>query len=575
MTLANYGIGSSKQKDPNSAKVLSKSLQIRTRAEVLLKQQLKSHYRINFDKRNEILNLIRDYYSRLPFNLVIWNKYQTKQSIIDSILLLDSKFNPYRAREAFKLIEIMLINLVQLPWHKEFRKIYTYSGQFRLSISEPLIGIDDVLKAAGFNESKECLMHLVLPDDKMPQVDDGESVTGVIFDCLVAQVIFTNIIEVLENCCKSKQFDENFTNLNHYSWIQAYFRERSQHTTERACSNIQELLNNLTNYLSKLDFSAIKSLTHNTRVVNPSNERNATGLVSQASASSSNNDIRGSPKLSAQERTREFLAQQSHEDDNLLTLSSDLLRIPSNSDVGISRIPNSNRYNNNQDSGFAREKQQSSVRASYDEAIKQRTLLNNGYNTHQYHQQALYDHKSSSKPIEAYDSTDYHNNVFDLHRNSSDSINHPSMNEVDTPINNDREPLIPYRRLAQHHNQTQSSKRNSLYDNDFEASGSSGHLIKSSGAGHLGSNRPHHFSEPYFSESSSHPQLSLYTDNPSRGSSVSKYGSSSPHKKYESRDHDNNKLTNGRAFWSCGSCTYNNQVNSDICEICRNRRSSR
>lgn len=250
MMLANYGSGSSKQKNPNSAKILSKSLQIRTRAEVMLKQQLKSHYRINTDKRNEILNLISDYYSRIPFDLVIWNKYQTKQSIIDSILLLESKFNPYKAREAFKLLETMLINLVQLPWHSEFRKIHTYSGNFRLSITEPLIGIDDVLNAAGFQVSEECSMHLVLPNDKMPQVDDGESVTSVIFDCFLAQIVCTNIIEVFENCLKSRQLDREFININQFSWIQAYFRERSQQTTERACSNIQYLLNNLTNYLN-------------------------------------------------------------------------------------------------------------------------------------------------------------------------------------------------------------------------------------------------------------------------------------------------------------------------------------
>lgn len=573
MTLANYGIGSSKQKDPNSAKVLSKSLQIRTRAEVLLKQQLKSHHRITIDKRNEILNLISDYYSRLPFNLVIWNKYQTKQSIIDSILLLDSKFNPYRAREAFRLIETMLINLVQLPWHKEFRKIYTYSGQFRLSISEPLVGIEDVLHAAGFQESKECSMHLILPDDKMPQVDDGESVTSVIFDCLVAQVVYTNIIEVFENCFKSKQFEENSNNINHYSWIQAYFRERSLHTTERACSNIQELLNNLTNYMSKIDFSAIKSSAQNNIVANQSIERNTTGLTRRVSSSSSHNDVRGSPKLSAQERTREFLAQQSHEDDNLLTLPSDLLRIPSSSDGTSKKVSSLNKYND-QESGLARERQQSSVRASYDEAIKQRALLNNGYNTHQYHQQALYDHKSSSKPIEPYDSADYHNNTLNLHRISTDSMNHPSISEIDTPINYDREPLIPYRRSAPQQNPLQSSKRNSLYDNDFEDNATSGHMLKSNGSGQLGSGRGHHFDEPYFSESSSHPQLSSYTNNQIRGSTVSKY-SSSPYKRYESRDHDNSKSTNGRSFWSCGSCTYNNQINSEICEMCRNRRPSR
>lgn len=540
MTLANYGLGSSKRKDPNSAKVLSKSLQIRNRSELLLKQHLKSYYRINNDKRTEIINSINDYYSRIPFNMVIWNKYQTKQCIIDSILLLDTEFNPYKARDAFKHIEKMLINLVYLPWHKEFRKIYTYSGLYRLSVSEPLIGVEEIFKVAGFEQSRDCPMHLVLPDDKMPQTDDGESVTSVIFDCMVAQVVCSDIIDIFENSCKmSKQPGNMNSEVNCYSWIQAYFRERSQQTTEIACSNIQDLLNNLTNHLSRVDTStAVKSPGHKNRLANQQNDKHGAGLAPKYS------DARELPKLSTQERAREFLVQQSHEDDNLLTLSEDLLRFPSSED-------NNRRLN------------QPTKYSDHDAPLVHRTAgcpsneessQSNGYSMRQQHGIR---ERMPSRQVESHDSTD-HQCSGNLYRSSTDSIGHSA--DVD-PKYNDREPLLPRidRKPAPHQNQPQS-KRLSMYDNDFDV----GHQSRTNGLGR------HHYDQSYFGELPSHPPHP--SSNQIKSLASSKYNTSS-YRKYESRDSDNKST--GKGLWSCGLCTYNNQVDSEMCEMCHNRRPSR
>ena len=189
MTLANYGLRSNQDKDPTSAKALNKSFQVRNKAETLLKQCIKSYYHIPVDKRNEILDITRDYYRRVPFDLLIWNHDEVKQCIVDSILLLDIRFDPYKAAAAFNKVEEMLVNLVKLPWHEEFRRIYTYSGQFRMVVSDPLFGVEDVLAAAGYTSdtSDNQPMHLYLPDSKMPQKDDGKSITGLLFDCLLAQ----------------------------------------------------------------------------------------------------------------------------------------------------------------------------------------------------------------------------------------------------------------------------------------------------------------------------------------------------------------------------------------------------
>lgn len=565
MTLANYGIGSSRHKDPNSAKALSKSLQIRNRAEMSLKQCLKSHYRLTGDKRNEILNSIKDYYSRVPFNVIIWNKYQTKQCIVDSILLLDSKFNPYKAKEAFKTVEKMLVNLVYLPWHREFRKIYTYSGQFRLIVSEPLIGIEEVFKAAGFKPESNFYMHLVLPDDKMPQTDDGESVTSVIFDCMIAQVVFANIIEVFENCCKASRMpgDHLLSEVNCYSWIQAYFRERSHQTTQHACSNIQELLNNITNHLSRLEFSVIKS--------SPKNEHHPSLTIGQPSDRSEianfkmvSSDNRQSPILSAQERTQKFLAQQSIEDEDLLKLSDDLLRLPTEANIRVAQT-NKQHYTDYDGSG-----QKLATRPPTMDSIQRASLRDNGYiPQNQHHQESAIFNRFITKSIDPYDTFDNQGNNLSMHRCMEfDSLNHPI--GADIP-HNDREPLIPRQDQKFNAHQGQALfKRSNLYENEFSCINHIGQLTQPNSASHLGAPNRHQFDKHYLDGSSSHHQQQA--SNHLIRSPASKYGNSS-NKKYELRDMD--KAINNRLHWSCSSCTYNNQISSEICEICRSRRSSR
>lgn len=597
MTLANYGIGSSKTKDSNSAKVLSKSLQIRNRAELMLKQHLKSYFRVTTEKRNEIFSLINDYYSRIPFNVLIWNKYQTKQCIVDSILIKNTKFNPYKARQAFRLVEQMLINLVYLPWHKEFRKIYTYSGQYRLQISEPTIDIEEVLKAAGFEQTPECKMVFFLPDNRMPQVDDGESVTSVIFDCMVAQVVLTNIIEIFDNCCKqAKQCQESMTDINYYSWIQAYFRERSQQTTERACTNIQELLNNITNHLSKTDLTSL--------MIPPDRSQSTTALKSQNYATTSAEKVRGSPKLSTQERTREFLSQQTRdEEDELITLPNDLLRLPSGNTTAntintsdFAKRP-VNRGKSIDHGGLISHRSDlcrsppSDIITHQQHSVRQLPQLNNGYNTNQFHQQALFDRESSTKSsqspmIEFCDYIDsYHNNgsINHNHRTSNDSLSLQS-NDLDLP-HDDREQLIPRlndlrisRALTHHHQDSHlvpSIKRNSFYDNDFEtvANLNHHHSVKLNGPITHSTNQRHKFEEiNYSNDPTSHlNHQQPITHQTSRGSAMLKYNSSC--RKYESRDMED-RLANSRSYWSCSSCTYNNQISSEICEMCRNRRPS-
>lgn len=544
MTIANYAIGSNKQKDRNVDKILSKSLQIRNRAEHALKQNLKAHYRLTDEKRQDILNQVRDYYSRIPLDSLIWNKYQTKQCIIDSILLLDTRFNPYKAREAFKLVEKMLINLVYLPWHSEFRKIHLYSGLFRMAVSEPLIGIEEVFKAAGFVTSPATTMHLYLPDNKMPQVDDGESVTSVIFDTILAQAVCSDMINVFESSCKAAKStiegSHIYDSLSH-SWLQAFLSERCQETTERASTKLQDLLRDLTNHISRISSSKYQQQVDKHILDDCLKSSQATRSF----------------KSDAHERTREFLLQQSHEDEGTVMLSHDLLRLPSSGDL-TRRTANL-------------EAEQSS---SNRHKLNMRPVTRDVREVQQQHMETF---KDSTSGIVYQKRSAFDRNAA---RHSAHSepgrcnYNQHEAGGLDTadavyPLHSDREPLLPKyeRRPVSAYNQIPSRKVTSVYDNNYDSNSA----LLDNGSTHSRNTNRHQYNSTassYYNENSSQSQAT--SGNQTKGLS-SKYNNMQ-YTKYTEREPEK-PSSSSRLQWSCGSCTYNNQVNSEICEMCRRSRS--
>lgn len=530
MTLANIGLDFTRHKDSSSAKTLSKSLQIRNRAELSLEQCLKTHFKIINEKRNSIIELISDYYSRIPFDMIIWNKYQIKQCIIDSILLLDTKFDPYKAREAFRLIEAMLINLVQLPWHQEFRKIQTYSGEFVMSINQPLIDVVEVFKAAGFKHIPgEDQSHLLLPETMLPSEDDSESVKGVIFDCLVAQVVLTNIIEVYENCAKAaKQPLDKSSHFSHRSWIQSYFRERCYQTTEVACTKIQDLLNEVAYLMTKSGESSLAGSTsrlcNRRNLVQPTQPSERSDIVVTDS-----HEI--SPKISAQERTRKFLAQQSRNDD---LIEQSLLKIPPELEptrkvnqptkfIDDDSLPQSTYSNKIRGAG---------QRSTYD------SHLGNGHHPHQ--QLTAHNARSTQRQLSSLTDTVVYNDEVDRHRPMMD-LQH-----------NDRELLIPKQeRRSVQSNATINTSKTNTYSLDCDVE--------------------HNFQpvrHRYIADTPSQLQNSGSTRSSSTASKAHEYSSYS---KYEPR---HTRLINDKDIWSCSSCTYNNQPFSEVCEMCCLRRPS-
>lgn len=469
---------------------------------------------------------------------------------------------------------------------------------FRLVVSDPLIGVEEIFKAAGFEqESREAPMHLILPPNKMPQTDDGESVTSVIFDCLIAQVVLNNIIEIFENCCKaSRQPGEHLKGeVNCFSWIQNYFRERTHYTNERACSNIQHQLNDITDHLSRLEFSAIKSGPKQANgQLSGSQSSEILNHKSSSFSTGEHKNSGSSPTLTAQERTRKFLAQQPIDDENLLKLTDDILKVPNydtNKEVVQKQLPD---YDGSGPSKPPNRPADHGASSSSADLAR-----HNGYLSNTHYQYQPRDgppgasDRSASKLSDSYNKIDNKVGLNSLgsQRSITDSHMLASSMRADPP-HNDRELLIPRQDRRYVTNQLQyrqqmagnmKSRANSSYDqHEFD-----GHTQVHHNAGlnyHGGpQNRHHLYDRPscYEESSSSRHHNDQYQGvQPSMGGrgSNSRYGSSS-NAKYESRNNQTNNhgnlMTHGRSYWSCGSCTFNNLADSEICEMCRNRKSSR
>jgi hypothetical protein len=554
MTLANYGIKSNKYKDPISAKSLNKSLQIRNRTESTLKHCMKTFHRLPKDKRNDIVGAIEEYYSRVPFNVLVWNTNQTKQCVVDSILSLEYGFNPYKAKKAFRTIEQMLTNLEYLPWHKEFTKIFTYSGGFKHNVSDPLVDADNVFKAAGFEqESDECPLHLVIHPTGSSQAERSDLLSQVIFDCMLAQVIMGDIIDVFENCCKTSKMAPNEVKsdqINCYTWIQHYFRERSHQISEKACSNIQELLNNVTNHLMKHKITSVKSSSSNERFVDevPAYKKNDTCMKKDTG--------------DTQQQQRRLLTSRSPENSDLFRLSDDLLKIPNYNESDnrvLKRFPTC--YN---ESHFAADHTDTSLHATerYEGPSRDINASNNA-------NRAL---RSISRPREMLDTPDNQltkrNDVADFDHECGAPILRP-----DAP-HNDRELLIP----RQERKYAVSNQRDFVKQQDrsqtfigsrqpymSQVNVSPGRIIDQYGQHSVsGTSKSDHNEPSRFRNSPTSQQQQAASK-----SASSRYDSDSDQRRYDYRD---DRPFSSRLYWSCNSCTFYNHASNEICEMCGNRK---
>lgn len=556
MTLANYGIKSSKYKDPISAKSLNKSLQIRNRAESSLKHCLKTFHRVPKDKRNDIIGALEEYYSRVPFNVLVWNTNQTKQCVENSILSLDYDFNPYRAREAFRTIEEMLINLEYLPWHKEFTKIFTYSGGFKHTISDPLADAESVLKAAGFEqESDDRPMHLVIHPKGAQQVERFELIAHVIFDCMLAQVIMSDIIDVFENCCKaSKTAPSQVPNneINCYTWIQHYFRERSHQISEKACSSIQELLNNITNHLTKHRMTSVKTSSRNERSLDGPNLDRV-------------NEISYPKKETGDTQQRKLMIPKSIEDSNLFKLSDDLLKLPNYSEHANRSLVTK------RDPACiieSRSTDHSSIPFHNGEThadLPRETI------TSQYANHAIRSLPKSREILDMIDSqvtTGRANNNSDNDNEFSAHAIRPDVFPTDRELlipKQERKYVAPNQRESYRHNyQAQPISNRQPYRSQVDVS--PGNLIDQyRNHSAVGTSKSNHEDPSRFRNSPSSQLLQAASK-----SSSSRYDSDTDHRRYEYRDAD--RPFSSRSYWSCNSCTFLNQTSNDICEICGNRK---
>ena len=261
-------------------------------------------------------------------------------------------------------------------------------------------------------------------------------------------------------------------------------------------------------------------------------------------------DYSDSAKLAShQQQVRKFLSQKSLED---------LLKIPNSSVTDVRPVTQHRQYITNNDESRAIN---GLSHTTLGDTTHQKTWRNDDLMSHVQHRPPPVS-RHVAKLGESYDMIDSHSNS-NMAREFEKLDSRIQAIRVDAP-HNDREPLLQRheRRFnAQQHNDEglQLDRISPLGSSQFYRSQT----------GPFSNNINYHSSG--LTSRFQHEKPALYGAQISSQNSSSRYDSSS-NRKYESRDTD--RTFNSRLHWSCGSCTFNNSMISEICEMCGNRKLS-
>lgn len=80
--------------------------------------------------------------------------------------VVDPSWNLERAKEALTIIEDYVLNLIDFPWKREFRKIMMYSGFYKNKVEPILKNVDALFSLGGYTIVGNCLELTLLPDEK-------------------------------------------------------------------------------------------------------------------------------------------------------------------------------------------------------------------------------------------------------------------------------------------------------------------------------------------------------------------------------------------------------------------------
>ncbi|KAG7210768.1 hypothetical protein KM043_012262 [Ampulex compressa] len=171
---------------------------------------------LKLQQRHKLEGFIKEYLCLVPNE----NKYvfQETADILHRSAATVQDFSGYRAATAWSAISLYAANLLAQPWRKEYRTLRTYSGYYKHEVEANLIGAELMFEQMGYKHTGLGVLALEGPIDP-------DKVSSVSRDAIVAFV----------ECQILKQIWENVSQNCTVSWLEVLeFRENHVGTPEQA-----------------------------------------------------------------------------------------------------------------------------------------------------------------------------------------------------------------------------------------------------------------------------------------------------------------------------------------------------
>ncbi|KAK0081629.1 hypothetical protein PV325_011851 [Microctonus aethiopoides] len=171
---------------------------------------------LKLEKRQKLEGIIKEYLHLVPHE----NKYVFPETahILHRSAATINDFSGYRACSAWTAISLYASNLLAQPWRKEYRTLRTYSGYYKHEIEANLVGAELMFELMGYKHTGLGVLTLDGPIDP-------DRVSNVSRDAIVAFV----------ECQIMKQIWEKVSTTFTVSWLQVLeFRESNVGSPDQA-----------------------------------------------------------------------------------------------------------------------------------------------------------------------------------------------------------------------------------------------------------------------------------------------------------------------------------------------------
>ncbi|XP_043280750.1 uncharacterized protein tamo [Venturia canescens] len=203
---------------------------------------------LKLQARQKLEGFIKEYLCHVPNE----RKYvfQETADILHRSAATVKDFSGYRACTAWRALSLYAANLLAQPWRKEYRTLRTYSGYYKHEIEANLIGAELMFELMGYKHTGLGVLTLEGPIDPDRVSNVSRDAIVAFVECQILKEIWENVsqkftvswLEVLEFRCNSVGTPEQAIRALNFRFLERLHqtREKNSSTSYRDYINAQQ-----------------------------------------------------------------------------------------------------------------------------------------------------------------------------------------------------------------------------------------------------------------------------------------------------------------------------------------------